>query len=445
MRNFIVIVSMLLSATALVYADSSIKMVTYFPIPYASYNRVDTNHRLDIGLSEQSTTLTLGSDRIPDVNRGLNVQEQTNINVRTFKINAGMLILDEAGQGFYFPKTATEGDQIPLVEFQNYGGLSNIFGNSLNVQDAQQYHLKIFDKEFPSGMNSTCRDRMEWKRLKLGPDEKEDLYLTCGLGDGRLCTPGETKTVKCGCNGNAEQTKTCRADARSYELTECPEKPCPSYCYWDWIENESYMTLPTGGRVNTYGAFWCKMDACQYHRLKTYGAVYESDLKEEDKSYMAVRPPVNFGDPISNPREPGITPIHHDPTVDPGITLDRRIFTTCPFSGEERKCMNNPVLGNDLKLASYASNSECNTGLNVDGGSDGGSGHCPEATQETEGTFCNVAVPRGKYTPFADPSPCDDHPTQASGGTAYYWMVRRYKGKCSYPYQRGAGVYWDSF
>jgi len=153
-------------------ANNKISMVTFFPVPYVAYNRVNATEEMDIGL--RSCNLTLGSTG--STNQPLSV---TNT-----KVTSGNLALNNAS-------AVNVQNQLSLgipnrfgpatLKFKNLyvGSVSN--GGSVNTDSMVVNGLSLFNRNFPSCVAKVSSGQIAWASLALGPNpDKKEIFLTCG-------------------------------------------------------------------------------------------------------------------------------------------------------------------------------------------------------------------------------------------------------------------------
>lgn len=175
-------------------ANNKISMVTFFPVPYVAYNRVNATEEMDIGL--RSCNLTLGSTG--STNQPLSV---TNT-----KVTSGNLALNNAS-------AVNVQNQLSLgipnrfgpatLKFKNLyvGSVSN--GGSVNTDSMVVNGLSLFNRNFPSCVAKVSSGQIAWASLALGPNpDKKEIFLTCG-GD---------QTCNLVARANCETGSVCVAD-----------------------------------------------------------------------------------------------------------------------------------------------------------------------------------------------------------------------------------------
>ena len=159
------------------YAENKIKMVTYFPVPYVAYSKVNATDQMDIGLTT-SCIMNLGCTE--SGNAGLRP-----LNVTNTVLKKGRLDLNTA--------TAVSGSTASIGSGSGSGSMnfnSNLRVNTLNDGVSVEANnitvdtLKLFPNrittDFPSCASTGApgAPNISWKKLKL--KSTEEVYLMCG-------------------------------------------------------------------------------------------------------------------------------------------------------------------------------------------------------------------------------------------------------------------------
>lgn len=185
---------------------NSMKMVTYFPIPYAAYDTVMANNAIDVGgLDQCAMSISKGSSNLAgsaaslylygdangaDLNRGLlNVTAgklDLNSTVANARIVSQKILIgqDMSAQGGWLDIGIPSG-KTSSFDALHINSLTNT-GNSLRVTSQTQgakvdeFHMfNEIENDFPS-----CAGTVTWKELELGADVDNnttytDVYLVC--------------------------------------------------------------------------------------------------------------------------------------------------------------------------------------------------------------------------------------------------------------------------
>lgn len=187
-----------LSAMVVYAEENKISMVTYFPVPYVAYNRVQAAQEMDIGLTENGGNLSLGtaSSSVP-----LSVSDTTKVTVGNLNLAFNSATV-ETDRYINFTDTAT-----PLsLGVANYPDSADLFFknlrikavsnsatgtangqgiSSINTDELVVNGLTLFGKSFPNcasvNPDSNGNGQIAWKTLTLGPSgDGASVYLTCG-------------------------------------------------------------------------------------------------------------------------------------------------------------------------------------------------------------------------------------------------------------------------
>ena len=226
-------------------AENNIKMVTYFPVPYAAYGDLAVNGSCDVGL--------VGSCNL-DVGQGLVVRKESAdgraLNTGSVIVRGGGMDLNSSKSGSYVEGRKLEvgsGLSSGVVEFAHDLAVKNISGSRMQSAQAQNEaymnKLKIFGHEFPvcDGNNH----EINWRNLTVRGNS--GVFLVCGNGG------------------------------------ELPRTPCASTCPVGYMRNEKVqyqedgeccVKEPTvyyfrctgqvpGCGVNKYGSFNEALQACE--------------------------------------------------------------------------------------------------------------------------------------------------------------------------------------
>ena len=204
MKQFLTVFFCLL-ASITGYAENKIKMVTYFPVPYVAYSKVNASKQLDIGLTS-ACTMNLGCTE--SGNAGLRP-----LNVTNTVLKKGKLELNTA--------TAVSGSTASIGSGSGSGSMnfsSNLRVNTLNDGVSVEANnitvdtLKLFPNrittDFPSCASTGApgTPNISWQKLKL--KDKEEVYLMCGNAkeaepeiDCSKGPEGNSKYRTCSCGG----------------------------------------------------------------------------------------------------------------------------------------------------------------------------------------------------------------------------------------------------
>lgn len=184
MKNFFIALLGVFAALPLC-AASNIKMVTYFPVPYASYNDLKVSGTCDVGL--------LGKCDL-DAGSSLNISKDAAQPGRAYNegkldVLRGTLALNGSGSAYgetmQFGTNSVSGGEL---QFKHNLDVTNMPGSAItSIQVSNQAKLNklnLFDKyDFP-GCDGTGNE-INWKRMTV--NGAEGVFLVCGAGTEVSC------------------------------------------------------------------------------------------------------------------------------------------------------------------------------------------------------------------------------------------------------------------
>ncbi len=218
------------------FAADTIKMVTYFPVPYASYGDLGVSGTCDVGL--------LGSCNL-DAGNGLNIfkaaSDSRALNTGSLIVRDGVLNLNSTLSNSYVNTTSLQvgsGLGIGSLSFKhdlNVGSVGSSTVQSLEARNvAYMDSLKMFGEAFP--VCAADGNEISWQNLTF--NGQSGVFLVCGEGE-------EIEEVDPGLNCDITEEECCSYDSWFNEhLDYC----CPNYastnderCYhWDLNEEIGY-------------------------------------------------------------------------------------------------------------------------------------------------------------------------------------------------------------
>ena len=209
-----------LAAPLGLWADSKIQMVTYFPVPYVAYSKVNATDQMDIGLTT-SCIMNLGCTE--SGNAGLRP-----LNVTNTVLKKGRLDLNTA--------TAVSGSTASIGSGSGSGSMnfsSNLRVNTLNdglsveANNITVDTLKLFPNrittDFPSCASTGApgTPNISWQKLKL--KDKEEVYLMCGNAKNAGCDPSSKPStptpITCNTCGTQNGTVSCDESTGKWKIT----------------------------------------------------------------------------------------------------------------------------------------------------------------------------------------------------------------------------------
>ena len=173
----------LLCVPLLAFSENKIKMVTYFPVPYVAYSKINASKQLDIGLTS-ACEMNLGCSESGAL--GIRPLQATTVN-----LNRGKLDLNTASAVKSTNVTLGSGSGEVNIDFATnlcIGTLNN--GYSLEATDMNVSSLTLFRShmssdsaaKFPScaATGASGAPQVSWQKVKL--KKAEEVYLVCGTG-----------------------------------------------------------------------------------------------------------------------------------------------------------------------------------------------------------------------------------------------------------------------
>ena len=198
-------------------AENNIRMVTYFPVPYASYADLGVTGSCDTGLLENCYL---------DAGEGINIfvgeNDDRALNTGSLIVTEGALDLDSSlddsvlmGESLIAGEEDTAGTGI--LEFSHDLTVSDIDSDSLASAQAQNTayleNLTLFGEEFP--LCDADDNEISWQTLTINGESA--VFLVCGTGE----------QVVQSCEENPDQ-ESCCSGCETWDGSSCVEKTCSS-------------------------------------------------------------------------------------------------------------------------------------------------------------------------------------------------------------------------
>ena len=244
MKKFLFALCAFALALPSVAADNNnIKMVTYFPVPYASYGDLGVTGTCDVGLMRQCKL---------DAGKSLTVAKASSdsraLNTGSIIVRKGTLGLNPASSlAAGTSITAGSGTGTGILKFSHDLAVTSISSSRLAkaraMNEAQLNSLNMYGHAFP-----TCDaddHEISWKSLTLG--NKSGVFLVCGAG----------KEVEETCEQNPNQKKCCKGSNPYWNGSSCIRKCSTAgnsqwkrkFSNWYWGKLGSYTSSlsTTGG------------------------------------------------------------------------------------------------------------------------------------------------------------------------------------------------------
>ncbi len=238
MKNYILtIVGVLLALPALA-ADNNIKMVTYFPVPYAAYADLAVTGTCDVGMlgncqldAGEKLYLAPSTSASGDLNTG-------SLILRQGKVNLDSSISDSRVVNSLL--TVGTGVGVGELDFEHELRVSK-FSNTSGFMEAQNRayldKLNLFGEAFPKCTSDTGSNQISWQRLNM--DGTYGVFLVCGTGHERETT----------CEEDPNQEKCCTGENVFWNGTSCVRQ-----CKESHFKDEQYNGW-YGGRFVGYFEF----------------------------------------------------------------------------------------------------------------------------------------------------------------------------------------------
>lgn len=246
MKKFLFALLGLVFAAPFAMADN-IKMVTYFPVPYASYGDLSVSGTCDVGLLNNCSL---------DAGEKLNVYKLSSdgrvLNTGSLIANSGKLDLNSSASSSQINTTSLvshnpsgQTASTGVLEFSHDLTVDTIKGAS--IQSAEATNRADMDALYLFGSSHrfpTCDGtghKMSWQKLTV--DGKSGVFLVCGEGT----KPEET------CEQNPNQKKCCTGRNPYWDGSSCIRK-CSSTSSWTVQYNSWWGGKLRGFRKNISNA-----------------------------------------------------------------------------------------------------------------------------------------------------------------------------------------------
>ena len=286
----------LLMAAPSFAADNNIKMVTYFPVPYAAYGDLGVTGTCDVGLMGQCAL---------DAGEGLTVSKASGDDRL---LNTGSMIVRKGTLGLNPSSSVAVGESITagsdigtgILEFSHDLAVTNInssrLGSARAMNEAQMDSLNMYGHAFP--VCDELGNEISWKNLTIG--NKSGVFLVCGAGE----------EVEETCEQNPNQEKCCTG-CETWNGSACVQKTCDS-----------------GYKLNTST---CQCEKILQDSPCTWEIAYYEEVSEGTTFACGLMSAAKFIETCSNPCPDGILPGTSGGEGDGGdecFLLNERYYTT---------------------------------------------------------------------------------------------------------------------
>ena len=213
MKKFLFALCALALALPVAAADANnIKMVTYFPVPYAAYGDLGVTGTCDVGLMGQCKL---------DAGEGLKVAKASSdsraLNTGSIIVRKGTLgLTPQTSVALGTQLTAGSGTGTGVLEFSHDLVVTSINSSRLAkaraMNEAQMTSLNMYGHAFPKCDESG--NEISWKKLTLG--KKSGVFLVCGAGElvDIPCDESDKPEVSQTCGNCGTQTRTVTCNRR---------------------------------------------------------------------------------------------------------------------------------------------------------------------------------------------------------------------------------------
>lgn len=302
MKKTFILLGVLLSSV-FGYGENKIQMVTYFPVPYVAYSKVNVNKQMDVGLTN-TCAMNLGCNESGSA--GLKPLQATTVN-----LNRGKLDLNTGAAALSTSVTMGSGAGTVEMNFGQdlrIGTLNNAYSietDQMNVDVLKLFPSRI-KNDFPScaATGASGAPQVSWQQLQL--KGKNETYLVCGTPKQTSfdcsSSPRPSSFQKCNVCGTQTRSVTCDTSTGQWvtgEWSTCSggspsvttqEERCSftTYYYYDSQSDSSSTRIGpvtvSGKRTrswNQYTCSWGNWSQCS-------GGVYVSlgsFTKNTNKSY----------------------------------------------------------------------------------------------------------------------------------------------------------------
>ena len=211
-----------MAAAPFAVADN-IKMVTYFPVPYASYGDLGVTGTCDVGLLGNCTL---------DAGEKLSVYKLSSdsraLNTGSLIANRGVLALNssksssEIGTDTLFSRRSGGAQVVApgVLEFAHDLTVDTIEGATIQSAEATKRadmtDLYLFSpasgRRFPAC--DATNNKMEWSQLTINGDK--GVFLVCGEGEKIELACSGNSSEPCGCNNAGVRTRECNTSTGNW-------------------------------------------------------------------------------------------------------------------------------------------------------------------------------------------------------------------------------------
>lgn len=236
MKKIVVLLALCLASTAS-FSQNTMRMVTYFPVPYVAYNDIEVTQFCEVGLLNQCN-MALGPGDTTQNPYTLNVYKNTENGVAGNKLNTGVLNVTsgtlnlnsegvnnkitgntlEAGAG-----SVQSNSEIGFEHQLNVSGTNNVPSRSVSSQtNAQIKEIKMFPDRVANNLPG-CAEGVTWQRIQVGASNTgalDEVFLVCGSPViNQVCKSAKPTTERTCSTGCGKQTRkvSCNVNTGQWE------------------------------------------------------------------------------------------------------------------------------------------------------------------------------------------------------------------------------------
>lgn len=234
--------------------QNKVSMVTFFPVPYVAYSNISVAKQMDIGLTNQTCSLSLGSTNA--TTNPLDVQN-TNVTNGTLFLSGDGAISTTGNVGLGSASSPFDG-QVSMDFARNLRVNAVTDASSLNTPELHVSSLQLFGRTFPA-CNVNGNHQIAWAELALGPNKnKKEMYLVCGPIP-QDCPASTRPSETCACSAphaTGSRTVSCNASSGEWQTSACTcacdnlDKPTTCSC------SGGGQGTPTNFSCNSNTGYW---------------------------------------------------------------------------------------------------------------------------------------------------------------------------------------------
>lgn len=160
------------------YAENKIQMVTYFPVPYVAYSKINIAEQLDVGLTTAEAQLKVGISPTSSYSLEADqvVLQNGTLYLRTGAITGGYILTPQIQLGTTGSFGAASLDFNKNLRVQGMLNGYTIQADTMNVNKLLLFGNYITN-EFPSCTAAGGSGTVRWKELTLR--NTSEVYLVC--------------------------------------------------------------------------------------------------------------------------------------------------------------------------------------------------------------------------------------------------------------------------